>query len=199
MELRIIRKNEESACDETVKLEQNELCYNKRDIVTLEELIHPNMDTLRVWENGGFLGRQKSNRDYRLLLNNYLGKDSLMAGDVENLYPTSVDEMTWFYSQLTSDDSSISAYMTKIDDLMFFYAVNDSLSCLSRCLDMYFYMDLRVIDRDWMGEWNLERVQYCIIADNRESFKSYYDTLNPKYDWITKEWLYAYFNYGGVH
>lgn len=59
MELRIIRKNEESACDETVKLEQNELCYNKRDIVTLEELIHPNMDTLRVWENGEFLCRQK--------------------------------------------------------------------------------------------------------------------------------------------
>jgi hypothetical protein len=27
--------------------------------VTLEELIHPNMDTLRVWENGEFLCRQK--------------------------------------------------------------------------------------------------------------------------------------------
>ena len=120
MELRIIQKNEESACDETVKLKHDEPRYNKRDTVTLEELIHPNMDTLRVWENGEFLGRQKSNRDYRLPLNNYLGKDSLMAGDVENLYPTSVDEMTWFYSQLTSDDSSISAYMTKIDDLMFF-------------------------------------------------------------------------------
>ena len=192
-------KNDESPCNKTDKLEYNELCYKKRDTVTLEELIHPNMDSLRMWENGEFLGRQKSNRDYKLLLNNYFDKDSLMAEDIEILYPTSVDEMTWFYSQLTTDDSSIRVYMTKIDDLMCFYAVNDSLSCLSRCLDMYFYMDPRVVDRNWIGEWNLERVQYCIIADNKESFKSYYDTLNPKYDWITKEWLYAYFNYGGVH
>ena len=163
--------------------------------MTLEELIHPNMDSLRLWENGAFLGRQKSNRDYKSLLNYYFNKETLNVKDIEILYPTSVEEMTWFYSQLKSGESSIRAYMTKIDDLMYFYAVNDSLSCLSRYLNMYFYMDPRIIDRDWIGEWNLERVQYCIIVDNKESFKSYYDTLNPKYDWVTMEWLYAYFNY----
>lgn len=128
------------------ELEQNETRYKKRDTVTLEELIHPNMDSLRLWENGAFLGRQKSNRDYKSLLNYYFNKETLNVKDIEILYPTSVEEMTWFYSQLKSGESSIRAYMTKIDDLMYFYAVNDSLSCLSRYLNMYFYMDPRIID-----------------------------------------------------
>ena len=56
-------------------------------------------------------------------------------------------------------------------------------------------MDPRVIDREWMGDWNLNRVMYTVIPDNKQSFKKYYDTLNKKYEWLTREWNYAYYNF----
>ena len=167
----------------------------KMRIITTEELNNLDEDTLRIWENGGFLGRQKISRDYRHLLSGYLQKERWTAQDIEMLYPRSVEEMNLFFSRLTSGDEQISEKMRTIDTLMTYYADMDSLSCLSLFLNMYFYMDPRVIDRDWMGDWNLNQAQYGVIADNKESFRKYYETLDPKYEWLTRDWVYAYQNY----
>lgn len=164
-------------------------------IITIEELNNPNMDTLHFWENGGFLDKRTNKRNYKKILSNYLQKESLTVRDIEELYPTSVDEMNWFYSQMTITNSSINVKMNKIDSLMTIFADLDTLSCLARFLNMYLLMDPRVIDREWMGDWNLNRVMYCIIPDNKQSFKSYYDTLDTKYDWVIKDWCYAYQNF----
>lgn len=158
----------------------------------IDNLIYPNADTLLLWENGELLCTNKSNRDYKLLLQHYCFQEILTASDVEKIYPTSVEEMSWFYSQLMSNDSIIHQKMCRMDTLMTLYADRDSLSCLTRFLNMYFIMDPRVINRDWIGDWNLNRVMYSIIPDNKQSFKSYYDTLDSKYEWLTKEWIYAY-------
>ena len=162
---------------------------------SIEELCNPNKDTLLLWENGRFLCGNVSNRDYKLLLLHMRNQDSLSARDIETLYPTSVDEMNWFYSQLLSSDSLTHQEMCRIDTLMTLYADRDSLSCLPHFLNMYFLMDPRVIDREWMGDWNLNRVMYTVIPDNKQSFKKYYDTLNKKYEWLTREWNYAYYNF----
>lgn len=167
----------------------------QKDSVSLEELCSPNNDTLLLWENGEFLNRQKSTRDYRAILLSYCHQNTLTATDIETLYPVSVEEMNWFYSQLSSKDSFILERISRIDTLMTLYADRDSLSCFSRFLNMYFIMDPQVIDREWMGDWNLNRVMYSIIPDNKQAFKSYYDTLNKKYDWLIREWLYAYQNF----
>ena len=68
-----------------------------------------------------------------------------------------------------SEGTSIRERMGRIDDLMTLYADCDSLSCLPRFLDMYLVMDPRVIDREWMGDWELNRVMYAVIPDNRLS------------------------------
>lgn len=164
-------------------------------IITIEELSNPNMDTLHFWENGGFLDKRTNKRNYKKILSNYLQKDSLTVRDIEELYPTSVDEMNWFYYQMANTDSSIGIKMNMIDSLMTLYADQDTLSCLPRFLNMYLLMDPRVIDREWMGDWNLNRVMYCIIPDNKQAFRSYFDTLDTKYDWVVKEWCYAYQNF----
>lgn len=187
-----------SCTEDSQKIGKNhsEQFYETReDSVSLEELCHPNKDTLLLWENGGFLDRRKSTRDYKALLFSYCHQNILTAKDIETLYPISVEEMNWFYSQLSSKDSFILERMSRIDTLMTLYADRDSLSCLPRFLNMYFIMDPQVIDREWMGDWNLNRVMYSIIPDNKQTFKSYYDTLDKKYDWLMREWLYAYQNF----
>ena len=177
------------------KTHSEQLYETLKDSVSLEELCHPNNDTLLLWENGEFLDRRMSTRDYKALLLSYCHQNTLTAKDIEMLYPISVDEMNWFYSQLSSRDTFIRERMSRIDTLMTLYADQDSLSCLPRFLNMYFIMDPQVIDREWMGDWNLNRVMYSVIPDNKQTFKSYYDTLNKKYDWLIREWLYAYHNF----
>lgn len=164
-------------------------------IITIEELNNPNEDTLHFWEHGVFLNKRTNNRNYKKILSNYLQQDSLSVRNIEELYPTSVDEMNWFYSQLTNRNKSISLKTKQIDSLMTLYADWDTLSCLPRFLNMYLLMDPRVIDREWMADWNLNRAMYWVIPDNKQSFKSYYDTLGAKYEWVIREWCYAYQNY----
>ena len=168
---------------------------HRYDSITVEELNHPNTDTFLLWLSGAFLGKERSSRDYKALLSHFCFQDSLSAKDIEAIYPTSVEEMSWFYSQLVNGESQTRQKLRRIDTLMTLYADRDSLTCLSRFLNMYFYMDPRVVDRDWMGEWNLNRAMYSIIPDNKQSFKSYYDTLDLRYEWLTREWLYAYQNF----
>lgn len=163
--------------------------------ITAEELCDPNNDTLCIWENGGFLDNRTNSRNYKKILTHYLQQGTFSARDIEKLYPTSVDEMNWFYSQLTNKDKFIGIKMGLIDSLMTLYADLDTLSCLPRFLNMYLLMDPRVIDREWMGDWNLNRAMYWIIPDNKQSFKSYYDTLDAKYEWVIREWCYAYQNF----
>lgn len=174
--------------------ENRSRCHEMRKI-TIEELCNPDKDTLCLWENGGFLNKRTNKRNYKEILSYYLQQDCLTVRDVEKIYPTSVDEMNWFYSQMTSTASSIGIKMNKIDSLMTLFADLDTLSCLTRFLNMYLLMDPRVIDKEWMGDWNLNRAMYWIIPNNKQTFKSYYDTLDPKYDWVVKEWCYAYQNF----
>lgn len=163
--------------------------------VTINEICYPNIDSLKMWENGLFLNTYKSERDYVALLEFYCSKDTLTARDIEDVYPISVEEMNFFFEEISSRCSRFSPKIHKIDSLMFLYADADSLSCLTKFLNMYFIMDPRCIDRDWMGDWNLNCVMYTVIPDNKESFMSYYDTLNRKYEWLTKEWLYSYLTF----
>lgn len=188
-----------SCANHSQKNEENCANLEKKDIdndsITTDELCSPDPDTLHLWENGFFLGKKECSRDYKSLIVALCQQESLSARDIEAVYPESVEEMNWFYSQLKDTGSSLHAKICRMDTLMTFYAIVDSLYCLPRFLNMYFYMDPRVIDRDWMGEWNLERAMYTVIPGNRESFKSYYDTLNKKYEWLTREWVYAYQNF----
>jgi hypothetical protein len=186
----ILNQEEKSPID----MQTHSVSHEMR-IITAEELCNPNKDTLLFWENGGFLSKRNNKRNYKMILSNHLQQDSLSVWDIENLYPTSVEEMNWFYSQLKSTVGPINRKMNKIDSLMTLFADLDTLSCLPRFLNMYLLMDPRVIDREWMGDWDLNRVMYSIIPDNKQSFKSYYDTLDTKYEWVVRAWCYAYQNF----
>ena len=174
---------------------QNYYATHEMRIITTDELCNPNKDTLLLWEKGVFLDTRTNGRDYKKILSNYLQQKSLSAVDIETLFPTTVEEMNWYYAQLTCGNGEVGRKMEEIDSLMTLYADRDTLSCLSRFLNMYLLMDPRIIDREWMGDWNLNRVMYGVIPDNKQSLKAYYDTLDVRYDWVVREWCYAYQNF----
>lgn len=122
------------------------------DSIAIAELCNPNKDTIHMWENGFFLNKHKSQRDYKSLIHYFCNKDTLTVKDIEIIYPTSVDEMSFFFKALSNKGSSISNKMNDIDRLMTLYADIDTLSCLTKFLNMFFLMDPHVIDRDWMGD-----------------------------------------------
>lgn len=175
-----------------------ECCTLKMDndtsfqITEIDSMDNKTMDTFQMWIDGFFLRNPTSPRNYGKLLHEACINSSLSARDIELIYPTSVEEMTYYYISLTDTSNPWQYAMTTIDTLMTLYADRDSLNCLSCFLNMYMLMDPKKIDREWIGEWNLNRAMYAVIVDNKNSFKKYYDTLDKKYEWLTRDWVFAY-------
>ena len=167
----------------------NDTSFQIKEVDSME---NKTMDTFQMWLDGFFLRNLTSSRNYGKVLQEACINSSLSARDIELVYPTSVEEMTFYYKSLTDTSNPWQYAMTTIDTLMTLYADRDSLNCLSCFLNMYMLMDPKKIDREWIGEWNLNRAMYAVIVDNKDSFKKYYDTLDKKYEWLIRDWVFAY-------
>lgn len=142
------------------------------------------------WLNGDLLDPTKSERDYAAILRNDIDI-STPYDIVEQYYPRSVEEMNMLYDSIDihyNHDYPYENRYNMIYHVLYMNAYRNRGDCLRLYLKMFFFMDPRRLDVDWIAEENLGNVYYYLAEEQSAAVIAFCDTVNPKYKWLVSDW-----------
>ena len=102
---------------------------------------------------------------------------------VEQYYPRSVEEMNILYDSIDIHCNFDNPYENRynmIYHVLYMNAYRNRGDCLRLYLKMFFFMDPRRLDVDWIAEENLD-VYYYLAQEQSAAVLAFCDTINPKY------------------
>ena len=158
--------------------------------VVVDELQITDEQWRERWLNGELLDMTKSERDYAAILKNDIDT-STPYNIVEQYYPRSVEEMNMLYDSIDIHVNLDYPYENRYNMIyyvLYMNAYRNRGDCLRLYLKMYFFMDPRRLDVDWIAEQNLEDVYYYLAQEQSAAVLAFCDTVNPKYKWLVSDW-----------
>ena len=141
------------------------------------------------WLNGELLDLTKSERNYAAILRNDIDT-STPYNIVEQYYPRSVEEMNILYDSIDIHCNFDNPYENRynmIYHVLYMNAYRNRGDCLRLYLKMFFFMDPRRLDVDWIAEENLD-VYYYLAQEQSAAVLAFCDTINPKYKGFVSDW-----------
>ena len=141
------------------------------------------------WLNGELLDMTKSERDYAAILRNDIDT-STPYNIVEQYYPRSVEEMNILYDSIDIHVNLDYPYENRYNMIyyvLYMNAYRNRGDCLMLYLKMFFFMDPRCLDVDWIAE-EKEDVYYYLAQEQSTAVLAFCDTINPKYKGFVSDW-----------
>ena len=160
-----------------------------KQIVTTDETQLTDEQWREQWLNGELLDLTKSERNYAAILRNDIDT-STPYNIVEQYYPRSVEEMNILYDSIDIHCNFDNPYENRynmIYHVLYMNAYRNRGDCLRLYLKMFFFMDPRRLDVDWIAEENLD-VYYYLAQEQSAAVLAFCDTLNPKYKGFVSDW-----------